>query len=67
MWSFCRKIRCEYQDPGAQDQQQGLILRQPPQEQHRRGGGDGDAAAPGRNLFELVPFKYVEILGLYQV
>ncbi len=32
-----------------EDQQPGLVRRQPPQEQHGGGGGDGDAAAPGRN------------------
>jgi hypothetical protein len=37
------------QDQGEEDQQPGLVLRQPPQEQHGGGGGDGDAAAPGRN------------------
>ncbi len=39
----------------------------PPQEQHGRGGSDGDAAAPGRNLFEFTLFMYVGCLGLYQV
>jgi hypothetical protein len=33
---------------GEEDQQPGLVWRQPPQEQHG-GGGDGDAPAPGRN------------------
>jgi len=39
------------QDQGqdSEDQQPGLVRRQPPQEQHGGGGGDGDAAAPGRN------------------
>ena len=37
------------QDQGEEDQQPGLVRRQPPQEQHGGGGGDGDAAAPGRN------------------
>ena len=44
------------QDPDAQDQQPGLVQRQPPQEQLGGRGGKRDAAAPGRNRYEFAPF-----------
>jgi hypothetical protein len=55
-----------HQDQGAQDQQLGLVRRQPHQEQHGGGGGDGAVAAPGRDRFDLSLHHLLYFCGLFE-
>ena len=61
------EVTVGHQDQGVhwQDQQPGLVWKEPPQEQHRGGGSDGAVQAPGRDRF--TNGHRVCMLGLHQV